>query len=158
MVLDLATKSQATQSNSLWSYRRESLLVSIVNWIPQAPGIILRNWVYRSFFAKLGSSVKIQPGVELVQPNHIEIGDRVTIKRRAYLSSAGTNKTQHENSSICLEEGVNLGFDVQLNTYGCESRIHLRKQVILDRGVDIRSLDHGPVSYTHLTLPTTPYV
>ncbi len=132
-------------SSSLWSYRRESLLIALLEWIPKAPGIIVRNWVYRFLFAKLGKSVRIQPGVEFVQPNYIEISDRVIINRGSYLSSAGTSKTEIGNNSVCLEEGVNLGFNVQLNTFGNNSRIHLRKQVILDRGVDLRSLDRGSI-------------
>lgn len=145
-MLNSPIKKQVNPSNSCWSYRRESLLTALVEWIPKAPGILLRNWVYRFLFAKLGKSVRIQPGVELIQAKHIEIGDRVIINRGAYLSSAGKSKTQIGNNRICLEEGVNLGFNVQLNTFGNNSRICLSKQVILDRGVDLRSLDRGDIS------------
>ena len=127
------------------SYRQASLLTALVEWIPRTPGIILRNRVYSSLFARFGDRVRIQPGVEFVQPQYIEIGDRVTINRGSYLSSAGTSKTQVGNNRICLEEGVNLGFGVQLNTFGNDSRIYLSKQVILDRGVDLRSLDRGSI-------------
>ncbi len=79
-------------SNSCWSYRRESFLTALVEWIPKAPGILLRNWVYRSLFAKMGNSVRIQTGVELVQPKHIEIGDRVIINRGSILVVRGLVK------------------------------------------------------------------
>ncbi|MDJ0572225.1 MAG: DapH/DapD/GlmU-related protein [Pleurocapsa sp. MO_192.B19] len=144
-MLNPAIKDRRTQSNSLWLYRQESILTALVEWIPRAPGIVLRNWVYRSLFAKIGNSVRIQPGVEFVQPRHIEIGKDVTINRGSYLSSAGTSKTEVGNNIVCLEDRVNLGFDVQLNTFGNDSRIYLRKQVILDRGVDLRSLDRGSI-------------
>ena len=134
-----------SNQRTTWSYRRESILTALVEWIPKAPGIVLRNWVYQFLFAKLGSSVRIQPGVELVQANHIKIGDRVIINRGAYLSSAGTSKTEVGNNLICLEERVNLGFAVQINTFGNNSQIYLRKKVILDRGVDLRSLDRGHI-------------
>ncbi len=142
-MLNLAVKERRTQSNSLWLYRKESILTALVEWIPRAPGIVLRNWVYRSLFAKIGNSVRIQSGVEFVQPRYIEIGNNVTINRGVYLSSAATNKTQVGNNSVCLEDRVNLGLGVQINTFGNNSQIYLRKQVILDRGVDIRALDEG---------------
>ena len=144
-MLNPVYKEQKTQPNSLWLYRKESILTALVEWIPRAPGIVLRNWLYRYLFAKIGSSVRIQSGVEFVQPRYIEIGNNVIIKRGVYLSSAATNKTQVGNNSVCLEDQVNLGFGVLINTFGKDSQIYLRKQVILDRGVDIRALDQGHI-------------
>ena len=136
-------KDRKKQFNSLWLYRKESILTALVEWIPRAPGVFIRNWVYRSLFAKIGNSVRIQPGVEFVQPRYIEIGNNVTINREVHISSGDQNKTQVGNNSVCLEEQVNLGYSVQISTFGKNSQIYLRKQVILDRGVDIRSLDEG---------------
>ena len=136
-------KDQKQQSNSLWLYRNESILTALVEWIPRAPGVVLRNWVYRSLFAKIGNSVRIQSGVEFVQPRYIEIGNNVTINREVYISSAAQSKTQVGNNRVCLEERVNLGGGVQISTFGKNSQIYLRKQVILDRGVDLRALDRG---------------
>ncbi len=150
-MLNLAIEKRITQFNSFWLYRKESILTALVEWIPRAPGIVLRNWLYRSLFAKIGNSVRIQPGVELVQPRHIEIGNNVTINRGVYLSSAATNKTQVGNNSVCLEDRVNLGFGVQINTFGNNSQIHLRKQVILNRGVDLRAFDEGYIEIDECT-------
>ncbi|MDJ0687947.1 MAG: DapH/DapD/GlmU-related protein [Xenococcaceae cyanobacterium MO_188.B32] len=136
-------KDRKKQSNSLWLYRKESILTALVEWIPRAPGVVMRNWVYRSLFAKMGHSVRIQPGVEFIQPRYIEIGDNVTINREVYISSADENKTQIGNNSVCLEEQVNLGYGVQISTFGKNSQIYLKKKVILDRGVDLRSLNEG---------------
>ena len=150
-MLNLVIKERKTLSNSWWLYRKESILTALVEWIPRAPGIVLRNWVYRSLFAKLGNSVRIQSGVEFVQPRNIKIGNNVTINRGVYLSSAGTNKTQVGNNSVSLEDRVSLGFDVLINTFGNNSQIYLRKQVILDRGVDIRALDGGYIEIDECT-------
>ncbi|MEM8831518.1 MAG: acyltransferase [Cyanobacteria bacterium P01_G01_bin.19] len=139
------SNERAIISDSRWFYHRESLLTALVEWIPKAPGIALRSWVYRYLFAKLGKSVRIQAGVEFVQAKYIEIGDRVIINRGAYLSSAGQSKTQIGNNRICLGTGVNLGHNVLLNTFGNNSQIYLGDRVILDRGVDVRSLDNGDI-------------
>lgn len=136
-------KDRQKKSNSLWLYRKESILTALVEWIPRAPGVVMRNWVYRSLFAKIGDSVRIQPGVEFVQPRYIEIGNNVTINREVYISSAGQNKTHIGNNLVCLKERVNLGYGVQIITSGKNSQIYLKKNVILDRGVDIRSLEEG---------------
>ncbi len=140
--LIIEEKKKHTCSNQSF-YLQESILTTLVEWIPRSPGIILRNWLYRFLFAKLGNSVRIQSGVEFIQPRQIEIGDRVTINRGSYISSAGTNKSRLGNNRVCLEERVTLGTNVQLNTFGNNSRIHLSKEVILDCGVDLRSLEQG---------------
>ncbi len=144
-------KDQKQQSNSLWLYRNESILTALVEWIPRAPGVVLRNWVYRSLFAKIGDSVRIQPGVEFIQPRYIEIGNNVIINRGVYISSAAQNKTHVGNNRVCLEERVNLGSGVQISTFGKNSQIYLRKQVILDRGVDIRALERGYIEIDECT-------
>ena len=138
-------KDRKKQSNSLWLYRKESILTALVEWIPRAPGVVMRNWVYRSLFAKIGDSVRIKSGVEFIQPRYIEIGDNVTINREVYISSGDRNKTQIGNNRICLEEQVNIGYGVQISTSGKNSQIHLKKKVILDRGVDIRALNEGSI-------------
>ena len=145
MLNSVFSKSRSQSGTPTWWVRQASTIVALVSLIPRKPGIVLRNWLYRPLFAQLGRGVRIQSGVEFVQPQQIEIGDRVTINRGSYLSSAGTSKAEAGNNQVCLEAGVNLGFDVQLNTFGSNSRICLRQQVILDRGVDLRSLDRGSI-------------
>jgi acetyltransferase-like isoleucine patch superfamily enzyme len=140
---NLVIEEQKIQASDQRLYHQESILNALLEWIPRKPGIVLRNWLYRFLFAKLGNSVRIQSGVEFVQPQQIRIGDRVTINRGSYISSAGTNKTKPGNNCVCLEERVTLGANVLIKTFGNNSRIYLGKQVILDRGVDLRSLDQG---------------
>ena len=45
------------------------------------------------------------------------------------------------------------GFDVQIAYSGADAA-----KAILEQEFDLALLDVMPVSYTHLTLPTTPYV
>ena len=142
--------SIAHQPSQVRSPRR-AWLTALVEWIPRKPGIIIRNWVYPSLFARLGSSVRIRSRVEFVRPQDIELGDRVTIDRDSYLSSAGTSKAHGGNNRVCLEEGVHLGSGVRLDTFGNDSRIHLKKHAILDRGVDLRSLERGSIEVGEAT-------
>jgi acetyltransferase-like isoleucine patch superfamily enzyme len=145
-MLNLVIKEQKNQPSNHKLYHQESILTTLVEWIPRTPGIVLRNWLYRFLFAKMGDSVRIKSGVEFIQPRHIEIGNNVTINRGSYISSAGTNKTQPGNNSVnsvCLEDQVTLGANVHIKTFGNNSLIYLSKRVILDRGVDLRSLDRG---------------
>ena len=144
-------KKDKTQPDSLWLYRKESILTSLVEWIPRAPGIVLRNWIYRSLFVKIGSSVRIDSGVEFVQPRYIEIGSNVKINRGVHISSAAKNKTKVGNNSVCFEDQVIIGSGVQINTSGNNSRIYLRKKVNLDHGVDIRALDQGDIEIGEFT-------
>jgi acetyltransferase-like isoleucine patch superfamily enzyme len=142
---NLVIEEQKIQSRNYSIYHSEAFLTALVEWIPRKPGIFLRNRLYRFLFAKFGDSVRIKSGVEFVQPRQIKIGDRVTINRGSYISSAGTNKSQSGNNCVCLEEKVTLGVNVRINTFGNNSRIYLSKKVILDRGVDLRSLDQGNI-------------
>ncbi|MGL6340326.1 MAG: acyltransferase, partial [Waterburya sp.] len=61
--LIIEEKKKYTCSNQSL-YLQESILTSLVEWIPKKPGIILRNWLYRSLFARLGNAVRIKSGVE----------------------------------------------------------------------------------------------
>ncbi|GFE69588.1 DapH/DapD/GlmU-related protein [Chroococcus sp. FPU101] len=124
-------------------HQKETILIELVGWIPKKPGIILRNWLYRYLFARMGNSIRIESAVEFTQPRYLEIGSKVNIARHAYISTAPLNKTEVGNNRIYLEDGVKIGCDVHIKCHGRNSTIYLRKKAILDRGVDIRSLDNG---------------
>lgn len=125
-------------------YRKESLVTALLEWIPRGPGIVLRRSIYRTIFAQIGDSVRIQTGVEFIQPRHIEIGDDVNINRGAFLSSAVlTNKTQASDNKICIGDRVHIESGVRINTAGENCSIHLHDQVNLDCGVDIKAHDRG---------------
>lgn len=143
---------------SVWYLpRTESILTNLVDWIPSSPGAILRNSVYRSLFAKLGCSVQIRTGVEFVQPSYIEIGDHVIIDRNVQISSATQQKTEVGNNWIYIEDGVKIGYGVRIRCHGKNSQIYLTEQVILETGVDLRSLDNGLIEIGHHTY-LGPYV
>lgn len=125
-------------------YRKESLITALVEWIPRGPGIVLRRSIYRAIFARIGQSVRIQTGVEFIQPRHIEIGNNVNINRGAFLSCAIlTNKTQPSDNKICIGDRVHIESGVRINTAGENCSIHLHDQVNLDCGVDIKAHDQG---------------
>jgi hypothetical protein len=86
---NLVIEEQKIQPRNQSLYQSESILTALVEWIPRKPGIFLRNRLYRSLFAKLGHGVRIQSEVEFVQPQQIEIGNRVTVNRGSYISSIG---------------------------------------------------------------------
>lgn len=128
---------------SWFTYQKETICLGLVGWIPKIPGIFLRNQLYRSLFFNIGNSVRIQTSVEFVQPRYIEIGDGVMIEQNAYISSAAQNKTQIGNNKISIKDYAKIGYDVRVKCQGKNSQIYFGKKVILDRGVDIRSLDNG---------------
>ncbi|MBW4568081.1 MAG: GAF domain-containing protein [Tolypothrix carrinoi HA7290-LM1] len=105
------------QSASRWMRLREVLVTTILGWIPSiALGAKLRNVLYRSIFARIGSSVYIQNGVEFLGASSIEISDGVHIFKNVRLDGRG-----HENNKIYLGERVALERGVEIgaldNTY-----------------------------------------
>lgn len=105
------------QSASRWMRLREVLVTTILGWIPSiALGAKLRNVLYRSIFARIGSSVYIQNGVEFIGTYCIEISDGVHIFNNVRLDGRG-----HENNKIYLGERVALERGVEIgaldNTY-----------------------------------------
>ncbi len=98
------------QSASRWMRLREVLFTTFLGWIPSiALGAKLRNVLYRTIFARIGSSVYIQNGVEFLGTSCIEISDRVHIFKNVRLDGKG-----HENNKISLGEGVALERGVEI--------------------------------------------
>jgi acetyltransferase-like isoleucine patch superfamily enzyme/putative methionine-R-sulfoxide reductase with GAF domain len=92
------------QSASRWMRLREVLVTTFLGSIPAiALGPKLRNVLYRSIFARIGSSVYIQNGVEFLGTSCIEISDGVHIFNDVRLDGRG-----HENNKIYLGERVAL--------------------------------------------------
>ncbi|MDM9383169.1 acyltransferase [Chlorogloeopsis sp. ULAP01] len=97
---------------SKWQRVQETILFNLSKGIPTSIGVKLRNLLYRNIFAKIGKSVRIQYGVEFIEPSCIEIGNNVAIFRGVNINANG-----HQNNKIYLADGV-----------------------VIDYGVDIRSL------------------
>lgn len=84
----------------------------------------IRRFLCRSIFAHLGTAVEISDGVEFVSP-----------------------------SKIWIEDNTFIGRDVCIRSYGATSTIRLANDVILDRGVDIRTHRYGRIeigSHTYI--------
>jgi acetyltransferase-like isoleucine patch superfamily enzyme/putative methionine-R-sulfoxide reductase with GAF domain len=107
-------KLQNYQVLSRWSRVKESILTSLVGWIPRPFGVLIRKYIYRLIFARQGKALAVQEGVDIVGAEAIEIGNKVTIKR-----------------------------DVCLNVYAAKSKISLKDEVLLNRGVDIKTTRKG---------------
>ncbi|MGM3304988.1 DapH/DapD/GlmU-related protein [Anabaena sp. WFMT] len=89
---------------SKWKRFQQLLLTTLIGDIPTIfGGVKLRNLLYRTIFAQIGSSVYIQDGVEFISTDAIEIGDRVYIFKGVRIDGEG-----HENNIIHLENGVIL--------------------------------------------------
>jgi acetyltransferase-like isoleucine patch superfamily enzyme len=97
-------------------HRIESLVIAFFGWIPLLPGRTLRGSIYRIFLRNIGTSVKIDQGVELFRTKGIHLEDRVRISR-----------------------------DVRIGCYGRNSQIKLEHDSILDRGVDIKTHWSGKI-------------
>jgi acetyltransferase-like isoleucine patch superfamily enzyme len=101
---------------SQWSYWQEALVFALVTWVPLSPGKTLRRLAYRTVFARIGTSVQIEPGAEFVGAEHIVIGDKVHISR-----------------------------DVRIRSFGNNSEVRIANHVQFDRGVDIKIHHNGEV-------------
>ncbi|MBD2302667.1 MULTISPECIES: DapH/DapD/GlmU-related protein [Nostocales] len=91
---------------------KEVLLTTLLADIPtMALGTKLRNWLYRSIFSQLDSSVYIQNGVEFLGTNCIAIGKKVHIFKGVRIDAQG-----HSNNKIYLGYGVAIERNVDI---GC---------------------------------------
>lgn len=121
MISDTKTKKNLFLQNlqnhqilSRWSRVREIILTSLAGWIPRPFGVPIRRYLYCLIFARQGKALYVQEGVDLVGAESIEIGNKVNIKR-----------------------------GVSLNAYAPNSKICLSNQVLLNRGVDIKTTRKG---------------
>ncbi len=111
---------------------QELLVTTIFGDLPTLLfGSKLRNLVYRSIFAKIGSPVYIQNGVELNSAYSIEIGNGVYIFKGVRLDASG-----HKNNRIYLANRVAIERYVDIgcleNTY-----IHIDEDTFIGPNVCI---------------------
>ncbi len=89
---------------------QQLLLTTFLGDIPTIfGGVKLRNFLYRTIFYRIGSSVYIQDGVEFISTDSIEIGNGVYIFKGVRLDGKG-----HENNRINLENGVVIERNVMI--------------------------------------------
>ncbi|MGH8002914.1 MAG: acyltransferase [Brasilonema sp.] len=94
-----------------WKRLSESFLTNLLGSIPtRAVGSNLRTLLYRTIFARIGSSAYIEDGVKFINTWCIKIGDGVKI-----LQGACINATGHSNNSVCLGDKVTIerGVDIR---------------------------------------------
>ncbi|MDZ8188073.1 MAG: DapH/DapD/GlmU-related protein [Nostoc sp. ChiSLP02] len=90
---------------------QELLVTTVLGDIPALLlGSKLRNLVYRSIFAQIGSSVYIQNGVEFHRTSCIEIGSGVYIFKGVRLDAKGhKNNRIHLGNRVAIERYVDIG-------------------------------------------------
>ena len=92
-------------SSSKWLYRKEALAAKLLEWIPFS---ILKMPLYRTIFARLGTSAQIHRGVQLLRPHGIEIGNRTTLESGVRLKSSAHNSRIRIGDGTLIERGVDI--------------------------------------------------
>lgn len=113
-----------------WGYFKEILVSFLVRLIPAISlGAALRRILYRTILARIGNSVYIQDGADLIGTANIGIEDNVSILRDVRLKSRGKNSKIYIKSGVCIERGVDIscspdasieiGENTFVNSYVC---------------------------------------
>ena len=103
--------------------QKDIIVTTLVGWIPLSLGKSLRRLLYRAILSQIGSSVQIQPGVELWHAGGIEVGDKVKLARGVSLRNNGPKSRICLGNCVKLEVGViikihfNGDIDIGNHTY-----------------------------------------
>ncbi|MBD1866391.1 acyltransferase [Cyanobacteria bacterium FACHB-471] len=92
---------------SRWTHYKEAILTTLVGWVPLSVGTVLRRLLYRAILARVGAAVEIRPGVELINADCLELGDRVKIDRHVRIRNIGQN-TIRIGDRVTLNRGVDI--------------------------------------------------
>ncbi len=92
------------------NYGKEYLLTGMLAGIPTPLGKLIRNFLYRFVFARVGKSVYIQPNVRFVGTSKIEIGNYVRVYSGSYISNRG--------DKICFADNVSIDHGVDIRACG----------------------------------------
>jgi acetyltransferase-like isoleucine patch superfamily enzyme len=87
---------------------KESLITALVEWVPLAPGRLLRRFLYRWLCQRMGSKVHIDPGVKLTNALGIELGDRVRLCSQVWLRNNGSKSRMRLGDRVHLDRGVDV--------------------------------------------------
>jgi acetyltransferase-like isoleucine patch superfamily enzyme len=94
---------------SYWFRLKESLLMKILGRLPGIlGGTTLRRLLYPTIFSRMGKSVYIEKGVELLGVSNIEIGDSVRISYNANIDAQGQNNRVVLGSSVFISPSVKI--------------------------------------------------
>ncbi len=114
------------KANSKLKRLQEVLITGLVGELPAiALGPKLRKLIYRSLFRRMGKSIYIQNGVELLGAYKVEIGDGVHLFKGVRVDALG-----HENNQITLKDGVSVERNVDI---GALDNTH----IFIDKGTFI---------------------
>ena len=95
---------------------RSLIILQFLGWIPRPFGVLLRRLIY-PLFLKIGRSVYIQSGTELLGPERIELGDEVKLLRDVRLNANAPNSKIWLGSRVCLDRGVDINVVTQGNCH-----------------------------------------
>lgn len=136
----------------------ELSLTPLLGWIPRPLGTLLRQHAYRPIFARMGRSVYIQAGVEILGGKSIEIEDEVKILRYSILNLNDCNSYLHLGKKVSLHYGVyiraggencriDIGEGSSLGAYVCVTgpgHIHIGKGCLIAPHTGIYANNHRP--------------
>jgi acetyltransferase-like isoleucine patch superfamily enzyme len=93
---------------------QESLITVLVSWVPLSPGRVLRRLLYPSILGRIGRATRIEPGVEFMNADLIELGHDVHIDRYARVRSVD------RSNRIRLGDRVRIGCHVELKVHSAD--------------------------------------
>lgn len=103
------TRNPSTSQRFRW---KELVVIALVVWLPFSPGRVLRRLMYRTVFARIGTSAHISPGVEFLRADSIEIGNQAKIEPSVRLRNLS------QNSKILIGDGARIDRGVDIKAQG----------------------------------------
>jgi maltose O-acetyltransferase len=99
------------------------VLQGILKYLPFDWGRDLRSRLYRPFFRTCGEHVRIEDGVTIKYPSHIDIGDNAVINQNCFLVGLGGLRIGRDvmmgnNSSVITTSHVTDSVDVPMRLQG----------------------------------------
>lgn len=146
---------EKSKSSSRWSRLQETIVITLLGWIPLFVGKQLRKLVYRIIFGRIGSQVIIDPGVEFKQVKGIELSDRVWLESYVRIKCGGYSSKIRIGERVHFERGVDLrshrhgdieiGADTYIGPYTCLSgeKIQIGKYCLIASHCSIYANNHN---------------
>ncbi len=120
------------KDNSKFKRLQEVLITGLLGDLSAiALGPNLRKLIYRSLFSRMGKSIYIQNGVELLGAYNVEIGDGVHLFKGVRIDGLG-----HQDNKITLKEGVAVERNVDIGALD-NTHIYIDKGTFIGVGACI---------------------
>ena len=87
---------------------KTQIIISLIGGIPRPLGTIMRKFLYKTIFARMGKNLYIQADSEFLGADAIEIGDDVKIMRGVRLNVNSANSVIRLGNKVCLDKGVDI--------------------------------------------------